>query len=143
MVAAVVMERRARRRVEGDIVMVVVVVSGGGNGELYGELKCGECLCGERRLERIPATRPPRAVNGGERVSEAAPTTARASSSRGCALSPRRASFGRSAFRSVPRALNSRYFRLAPLRLPVSVVRGYCWVVKGSDYKTNTRERTI
>ena len=43
--AAVVVARRARRRVEGDIfVVMVVVVSGGGNGELYDELKCGECL---------------------------------------------------------------------------------------------------
>ena len=60
----------------------------GGNGELYGELKGGECLRGEQ-LERIAAKRPPRAVDGGERVSEAAPTTALAASSRGCALLPR------------------------------------------------------
>ena len=42
-------------RVEGDIVVgvvvMVVVVSGGGNGELYGEFKCGECLCGERYVQ--------------------------------------------------------------------------------------------
>ena len=49
--AAVVVARRAKMRVEGDIVVMVVVVVSGGDGELYGELKGGECLCGERYVQ--------------------------------------------------------------------------------------------
>ena len=95
--------------------MVVVVVVNGGNGKLYGELKCGECLCGERRLERIPAMRPPRAVDGGERVSEAAPTTALAAGARGDALSPRvPVSAGAAESFNASRGVN---LRVAPLRL--------------------------
>jgi len=75
------------RSLEGDIVVVVVVMVVVSVGMRSSTVSSSvECLCGERRLERIPAKRPPRASDGRERRSEAAPTTARASSSRGCAV---------------------------------------------------------
>ena len=103
--------------------MVVVVVSGGGDGERYGELKCGECLCGERSGTFTRAKRPPRAVDGRERRSEAAPTTALAASSRGDAL---RVPVSAGAVHRHVYASGDGNFRVAPLRLPVSVIRGYC-----------------
>ena len=123
--------------VEGDIVFVVmvVVVSGGGNEELYCELKCGECLCGERyvqsRVSRrvLPRFGPRSAihestrVDGRERLSDAAPTTALAASSRGCVLSPRRAS---PAVRRC-RALNASRGGNFPLRLRRILVWRYYW----------------
>ena len=88
------------RSLEGDIVVVVVVmvvVSVGMRSSTVSSSVVSACAA------NVDSSESPRSAfharSMGERRSEAAPATARASSSRGCAL-PRRASYGCSALQS-------------------------------------------